>query len=70
MLTRVDGCAVLSTGSAGRMVLLDQTLFEGLPLLFDFLDVPDPERPVPPMEPEARERQATLRAWADKYTRR
>src|SRR5262249_29926311 len=34
---------------AGRMVLLDETLLEGLPLLFDFLGVPDPERPVPPM---------------------
>jgi predicted ATPase len=30
---------------------------EGLPLMFDFLGVPDPARPVPPMGPEARERQ-------------
>ncbi len=42
---------------AGRMVLLDETLAEGLPLLFDFLGVPDPERPAPPLGPEARQRQ-------------
>jgi adenylate cyclase len=42
---------------AGRMLLLDETLSEGLPIMFDFLGVPDPERPVPAMGPEARERQ-------------
>jgi tetratricopeptide (TPR) repeat protein len=42
---------------AGRMVLLDETLVEGLSLLFDFLGVPDPERPAPPLGPEARQRQ-------------
>src|SRR5262249_19550851 len=33
------------------------TLVEGLPLLFDFLGVPDPERPALPLGPEARQRQ-------------
>src|SRR5262249_8063097 len=42
---------------AGRMLLLDQPLAEGLPLVFDFLGVPDPERPSPPLDPEARQRQ-------------
>jgi class 3 adenylate cyclase/tetratricopeptide (TPR) repeat protein len=42
---------------AGRMVLLDETLTEGLPIMFDFLGVPDPERPAPPLGPEARQRQ-------------
>jgi class 3 adenylate cyclase len=42
---------------AGRMVLLDVTLADGLPLVFDFLGVPDPERPSPPLGPEARQRQ-------------
>jgi class 3 adenylate cyclase len=42
---------------AGRMLLLDATFAEGLPLLFDFLGVPDPERPAPPLGPEARQRQ-------------
>jgi class 3 adenylate cyclase len=34
---------------AGRMLLLDETLADGLPLVFDFLGVPDPERPSPPL---------------------
>jgi predicted ATPase len=42
---------------AGRMLLLDETLAEGLSLVFDFLGVPDPERPAPPLVPEARQRQ-------------
>jgi adenylate cyclase len=42
---------------AGRIVLLDPTLVEGLPLLFDFLSVPDPQRPAPPLGREARQRQ-------------
>jgi hypothetical protein len=42
---------------AGRMVLLDETLAYGLPLMFDFLGVPDPERPAPPLGAEARGRQ-------------
>jgi len=42
---------------AGRMVLLDEGLRAALPLLFDFLAVPDPERPVRLADPEARQRQ-------------
>jgi class 3 adenylate cyclase/tetratricopeptide (TPR) repeat protein len=41
---------------AGRILLLDETLADGLPLMFDFLGVPDPERPSPPLGPEARQR--------------
>jgi len=41
---------------AGRMLLLDDTMRANLPLVFDFLGVPDPERPVPPMDPEPRRR--------------
>jgi class 3 adenylate cyclase len=41
---------------AGRIVLLDETLTEGLPLMFDFLGVPDPERSTASSEPEARQR--------------
>src|SRR5262249_41128590 len=36
---------------------LDETLADGLALMFDFLGVPDPERPAPPLGPEARQRQ-------------
>jgi class 3 adenylate cyclase len=42
---------------AGRIVLLDPTLVGELPLLFDFLGVPDPARPAPPLGAEARQQQ-------------
>ncbi len=42
---------------AGTLVLLDNTLNESLPLLFDFLGVPDPTRPAPDLDPDARLRQ-------------
>ena len=41
---------------AGRGLLLDPDLVEDLPLLFDFLGVPDPDRPVPQLSAEARQR--------------
>jgi hypothetical protein len=41
---------------AGRLLLLDEGLRDGLPIVFDFLGVPDPERPPPRMEAEARQR--------------
>ncbi len=41
---------------AGRALLLDPEFAGDLPLLFDFLGVPDPHRPVPQMSPEARQR--------------
>jgi class 3 adenylate cyclase/tetratricopeptide (TPR) repeat protein len=42
---------------AGKLVLLDEGFRADLPLIFDFLGVPDPERPSPQMDPEARRRQ-------------
>ena len=42
---------------AGRMLLLDPGLADELPLVFDFLGVPDPARPAPRMDAEARRRQ-------------
>jgi len=41
---------------AGRALLLDPDFAEELPLVFDFLGVPDPDRPVAQMSPEARAR--------------
>jgi class 3 adenylate cyclase/tetratricopeptide (TPR) repeat protein len=41
---------------AGRALLLDASFADDLPLLFDFLGVPDPDRPAPQMSPEARQR--------------
>ena len=42
---------------AGRVLLLDDSLRDLLPLLFDFLGVPDPERATQPLDPESRQRQ-------------
>src|SRR5262249_11113950 len=42
---------------AGRMVLLDETLGKGLPIMFDLLGVSDPERPTPRPDPVVRQRQ-------------
>ena len=41
---------------AGRALLLDPGFAEDLPLTFDFLGVPDPDRPVPQLSAEARQR--------------
>jgi adenylate cyclase len=41
---------------AGKLLLLDPSFEEELPLLFEFLAVPDPERPPERMDPEARQR--------------
>jgi adenylate cyclase len=41
---------------AGTVLLVDKELTDEVPLLLDFLGVPDPEHPVPRMDPEARQR--------------
>ncbi len=41
---------------AGRALLLDPEFAEELPVLFDFLGVPDPDRPLPQLSAEARHR--------------
>jgi class 3 adenylate cyclase/predicted ATPase len=41
---------------AGRSLRLDKELDETLPLLFEFLGVPDPAQPPPAMTPEAKQR--------------
>ncbi len=42
---------------AGSLVLLDRRFEEALPLLFEFLGVPDPERPAPIADPADQRRQ-------------
>src|SRR5215468_9747383 len=54
-ITEHDTARAARDNIAGRMLLLDETLADGLPLMFDFLGVPDPERPSPPLGPEARQ---------------
>ena len=41
---------------AGRLLLLDPDFSDDLPLVFDFLGVPDPKRPAPQVSAEARQR--------------
>jgi len=48
---------------AGRMVLLDQSFAEALPLLFDFLGVSDPQRPPPRLEHELPELRPRDPGW-------
>ena len=41
---------------AGTLILADRSLEEALPLVFELMGVPDPERPTAPGDPEARQR--------------
>jgi class 3 adenylate cyclase/tetratricopeptide (TPR) repeat protein len=41
---------------AGRLLLIDEGFREFLPVMFDFMAVPDPEKPAPAMDPDARQR--------------
>ena len=56
-ITEQDSDARARELIAGRLLLLDDAFRDSLPLVFDFLGVPDPERPVPRIDPEARQRQ-------------
>jgi len=51
-----DADRVVREKIAGRALLLDPDFAEDLPLLFDFLGVPDPDRPLPQLSAEARQR--------------
>ena len=56
-ITDLDSDQTARERIAGKLLLLDESFGDDLPLIFDFLAVPDPERPVPRMDPEARQRQ-------------
>ena len=51
-----DGERAVREKVAGRALLLDPEFAEELPVLFDFLGVPDPARPAPQLSAEARQR--------------
>jgi class 3 adenylate cyclase len=51
-----DDDATVRQKIAGRLLLLDESFRTALPVLFDFFGVPDPERPAPRMDPDARQR--------------
>jgi class 3 adenylate cyclase/tetratricopeptide (TPR) repeat protein len=52
-----DDAAAARRKIAGTLVLLDDRFREVLPLVFDFLGVPDPQRPLPRIDPDERQRQ-------------
>ncbi len=56
-ISSADSDQVARDKIAGRLLLLDERLREVLPVVFEFLGVPDPERPAPPAAPEVRQRQ-------------
>jgi class 3 adenylate cyclase/tetratricopeptide (TPR) repeat protein len=56
-ITEQDPDQIAREKIAGRFLLLDESLREALPLIFDLLGVSDPEHPAPPMDPESRQRQ-------------
>jgi class 3 adenylate cyclase len=56
-ITEQDSDQVAREKVAARFLLLDESLREALPLVFDLLGVSDPERPAPAMDPESRQRQ-------------
>jgi class 3 adenylate cyclase/tetratricopeptide (TPR) repeat protein len=55
-ITEQDGDEAARRKIAGTLLLLDQALWDALPLFFDFLGVADPADPPLRMEPEARQR--------------
>jgi class 3 adenylate cyclase/tetratricopeptide (TPR) repeat protein len=56
-ITEQDSDEIARDKIAGRSLRLDESLTETLPLLFDFLGVPDPRKPAPNLDPEARRRE-------------
>jgi class 3 adenylate cyclase/tetratricopeptide (TPR) repeat protein len=55
-VTDLDSDQTARERIAGKLLLLDESFGDDLPVLFEFLGVPDPERPSPRMDPEARQR--------------
>ena len=55
-ISDADADRIVREKIAGRALLLDPDFAEELPLVFDFLGVPDPDRPLTQMSPEARAR--------------
>ena len=56
-ITEQDPPAAARQKIAGQLLLADEAFREALPIVFDFLGVPDPEHPGPPLDPDARQRE-------------
>ena len=55
-ITEADDAGLARRKITERVLTLDPSLEEGLPLIFDVLEVPDPARPPPQLAPEVRQR--------------
>ena len=51
-----DGAEATRAKIAGRLLLMDESFREVLPLLFDLFGVPDPANPAPAIDPEQRQK--------------
>jgi class 3 adenylate cyclase/tetratricopeptide (TPR) repeat protein len=51
-----DGAEATRAKIAGRLLLMDESFREALPLLFDLFGVPDPANPAPAIDPEQRQK--------------
>ena len=56
-ITEQDADRMAREKIAGRLLLIDEGFREFLPVMFDFMAVPDPDNPAPSMDPDARQRQ-------------
>jgi len=56
-ITEQDSDRMARDKIAGRLLLLDESFREVLPVLFEFFAVPDPDRPPLRLDPEVRQRQ-------------
>ena len=56
-VTSQDRPAQARNKIAGALLLLDESLVDSLPVLFEFMGVGDPDRPAPDLDADARQRQ-------------
>jgi class 3 adenylate cyclase/tetratricopeptide (TPR) repeat protein len=53
-INEADGPVAARQKIAGSLLLLDESFRDSLPLVFDFLGVPDPDLPYPQLDPDTR----------------
>jgi adenylate cyclase len=56
-ISEQDGDRTAREKIAGRLLLIDEGFREFLPVVFDFMVIPDPDRPAPSVDPDSRQRQ-------------
>ncbi len=66
-ITEADAPEAARAKVAGRLLLMDESFRETLPLVFDLLGIQDPEKPTPAIDPE--HRQKRLHAFMKRLSR-